>query len=205
MGDCRKVLAVGKMGTGKSSIINRYVKNVFSSCIMQTLGVDFALKTVRDGAITLQIWDVAGQERYSHITRVYYRDASAAMVVCDVMQPDSFENAVTWKADIDRKVFLPNNESIPCVLVVNKCDKRRLSEVKSEEEMEQFCADNGFVTWFETSAKANINISAVFERLVDCIIDNDATLAKAAIDQNFVLVEKPSIPYSSRKSKRCKC
>lgn len=61
-------------------------------------------------------------ERYGNLTRVYYREAVAALVVFDLARPDSFEATQKWKNDIDAKVTLPNGDPIPVVLVANKCD-----------------------------------------------------------------------------------
>ncbi len=54
------------------------------------------------------------------MTRVYYRRASACIIMFDVNQPNSFYNAAKWKKDLDSKCFNSNGENIPCVLVANK-------------------------------------------------------------------------------------
>ncbi|KAK0400570.1 hypothetical protein QR680_015323 [Steinernema hermaphroditum] len=57
-----KILVIGDVGTGKSSIIRRYVHNLFNHLYKATIGVDFALKIVlwdMDTLIRLQIWDIS--------------------------------------------------------------------------------------------------------------------------------------------------
>lgn len=73
--------------------------------------------------VSLQLWDIAGQERFGSMTRAYYKGAIGAFVVYDVTRPNTFDNVLKWKQDIDSKVRLPlgwGDDSIPAVLLVNK-------------------------------------------------------------------------------------
>ncbi|RUS26243.1 P-loop containing nucleoside triphosphate hydrolase protein [Jimgerdemannia flammicorona] len=151
-----KILVVGDLGTGKTSIIKRYVHNIFSmhykstiryrvacglaelcatplphlpllsSPVPSQIGVDFALKVIQWSPTTvvrLQLWDIAGQERFGNMTRVYYKEALGALVVYDVTRPQTFEGVHRWKADLDQKVALPEawgGGNIPVVLLANK-------------------------------------------------------------------------------------
>ncbi|XP_028323068.1 ras-related protein Rab-32-like [Gouania willdenowi] len=104
-----KVLLIGELGVGKTSIIKRYVHHIFSQHYRATIGVDFALKVLQwdhDTVIRLQLWDIAGQERYGNMTRVYYREAVGAMVVFDVTRASTFDAVLKWKNDLDSKVQL---------------------------------------------------------------------------------------------------
>merc|ERR1712125_14883 len=121
-----KVLVVGDIGTGKTSIIKRYVHNIFSMHYKSTIGVDFALKVINwdeNSVVRLQLWDIAGQERFGNMTRVYYKEAVGAFVVFDVTRVSTFEAVQKWKSDIDAKVFLSDNRPIPVVLFVKIEDK----------------------------------------------------------------------------------
>lgn len=75
----------------------------------------------QDIVVRLQLWDIAGQERFGHMTRVYYKEAVGALVVFDVQRVSTFEAVTKWKNDIDAKVVLqPDGRPIPVVLLANK-------------------------------------------------------------------------------------
>ena len=52
--------------------------------------------------------------------RIYYRGAFGCIIMFDLTNRVSFEEAKVWKAGIEKKVFLPNSEPIPYILVANK-------------------------------------------------------------------------------------
>lgn len=167
-----KILIVGECGVGKTSIIKRYVYNLFTPNYKSTIGVDFALKILKKDKLTIgmQLWDVAGQERFGSMTRVYYKDATAAIIMFDVNHLKSFESVMKWKNDIVSKIFKDKN--IPMLLVANKVDlavhDTQWHEFK--KTLDNFCVNNEFIGWIETSAKDNMNIDAVFTTLTDEIL-----------------------------------
>jgi len=170
-----KVLVVGDIGTGKTSIIKRFVHNIFSMHYKSTIGVDFALKVINWDAKTvvrLQLWDIAGQERFGNMTRVYYKEAVGAFVVFDVTRVNTFEAVAKWKNDIDCKVTLPpDDKPIPVVLLANKCDLAKEGFARNAAQMDKYCEEHGFAGWEETSAKDNINIDKAARLLVSKILE----------------------------------
>jgi len=87
------------------------------------------------------------------MTRVYYREAMGAFIVFDVTRPTTFEAVSKWKEDLDSKLILSNGQSVATVLLANKCDQNRDFLTNNGLKMDQYCKENGFVGWFETSAK----------------------------------------------------
>ncbi|XP_062504578.1 uncharacterized protein LOC134181335 isoform X3 [Corticium candelabrum] len=119
-----KVLVIGDACVGKTSYIESYVYGKpFKSNYKTTVGVDFAIKDLHLSdreKVRLQLWDLSGQERYTNMSRVYYRDAVGCLLFFDLTRVQSFRNALRWKYDLDNKVHLPNGQRIPCLLVANK-------------------------------------------------------------------------------------
>jgi small GTP-binding protein len=88
-----KIIIAGSQGVGKSSLLLRYVDNVWSGNLLSTIGVDFKFKTteVNGEKVKLQIWDTAGSEAFKSIVSAYYRGADAVMLVFDGSARHSFE------------------------------------------------------------------------------------------------------------------
>jgi len=174
-----KILVIGELGTGKTSIIKRYVHQFFSQHYRATIGVDFALKVLNWDANTvvrLQLWDIAGQERYGNMTRVYYKEAVGCFIVFDVTRVSTFEAVAKWKHDLDSKVQLADGSPVPCVLLANKCDMAKEGLVNNPQQMDDYCRDRGFVGWYETSAKENINVDEAAKCLVNYILEKEKAI-----------------------------
>ncbi|GLV40826.1 Rab32 [Carabus blaptoides fortunei] len=208
-----KILVIGELGTGKTSIIKRYVHQFFSQHYRATIGVDFALKVLNWDAntiIRLQLWDIAGQERFGNMTRVYYKDAVGAFIVFDVTRVATFDAVDKWKQDLDSKVQLPDGSSIPCVLLGNKCDQQKEGIVNTPGRMDEYCKDKGFSGWFETSAKENVNIEDAAKFLVNKILLNDKLLHSSEMNKDndrIAIDDKGEMNGHNLKSvtKTCSC
>ncbi|XP_044230304.1 ras-related protein Rab-32 [Thunnus albacares] len=163
-----KVLVIGDLGVGKSSIVLRYVHKRFDETYKLSIGVDFALKTIEwdtETVVRLQLWDIAGHERFKKMSRAYYKGAMGALVVFDITNSSTLEGASQWKQDLDSRVCLDSGHPVPAVLLANKCDMTgRDGDLVSS--LDSFCNDKGFLGWFETSAKDDINIDEAVALLV---------------------------------------
>ncbi|XP_022095623.1 ras-related protein Rab-32B-like [Acanthaster planci] len=174
-----KVLVIGEFGVGKTSIIRRYTEDRFSPNYKLTIGVDFALKPIdwdNTKRINLQLWDIAGHERFGHMTRVYYKYAIAAVIVFDLSRPATFDSVLKWYSDVNQKVMLANEQPVPVLLLANKCDLE--DTVLDAKMLEDFCHKHNFIGWFATSAKDNINIEEAMRFLVQNILELTADAAK---------------------------
>ncbi|XP_021562656.1 ras-related protein Rab-32, partial [Carlito syrichta] len=177
-----------------------YLNVHFSKHYRATIGVDFALKVLNWDSRTLvrlQLWDIAGQERFGNMTRVYYKEAVGAFVVFDISRGSTFEAVLKWKNDLDSKVHLSNGSPIPAVLLANKCDQKRDSS-QSPSQMDQFCKEHGFTGWFETSAKDNINIDEASRFLVENILANHQSFPNEENDVDKIKLDQVTLRAESK-------
>ncbi|KAI8021245.1 Ras-related protein RHN1 [Camellia lanceoleosa] len=153
-----KLVLLGDMGTGKTSLVLRFVKGQFYDYQESTIGAAFFTQvlSLNEATIKFDIWDTAGQERYYSLAPMYYRGAAAAVVVYDITSMDSFERAKKWVQELQRQ----ENPNLVTVLVANKADlaTKRLVE---NEVGEQYAKENGLL-FFETSAKTAQNVNELF-------------------------------------------
>lgn len=160
-----KLLIIGNSSVGKTSFLYRYADDSFTSAFVSTVGIDFKVKTVlrQDKRVKLQIWDTAGQERYRTITTAYYRGAMGFILMYDVTNEESFNAVQDWSTQI--KTYSWDNAQV--VLAGNKCDLED-ERLISSEQGKQLAQSMG-IEFFESSAKENVNVAAIFDRLVDII------------------------------------
>lgn len=96
----RKVVIVGDSGVGKTSILFRYVQGQFNENVQPSFGAGFKTKDVpcddQGNTVKLYLWDTAGQERYNSLTKLYFKQANAAIIVYDITDKESFAKAQRW-------------------------------------------------------------------------------------------------------------
>jgi Ras-related protein Rab-1A len=161
-----KLLLIGNSSVGKSSLLFRFVENVWDDNFVPTIGVDF----VNNGKkVKLQIWDTAGQERFKNITASYYRGGNGVLVVYDITDRDSFENLNSWLIEIEKNA----NKNVYKVLIGNKSDLEEKRKV-TYQEGKDFATSNG-MQFMETSAKTASKVQEAFELLTQEIIKASVT------------------------------
>lgn len=169
-----KICVVGDGGVGKTSMVLRYTENKFKENYMMTIGTNFGMKSIElperpDDKITLQIWDLAGQDQFQSVRPLFYSGAKVIVYVFDLTRKNSLFNLFKWKAEIDEIVG-----SIPCILVGNKLDLVNYEQNKADKEEVDFVKTklNAFC-YFETSAKAGFNIENAFKESARCVCQEE--------------------------------
>lgn len=171
-----KLVLLGDSSVGKSSIVNRFVKDTFDEFRESTIGAAFLsqsikikdLNTNQDVIIKFEIWDTAGQERYKSLAPMYYRNANAALVVYDITMADSLLKAKSWVNELKEKVGNNNGDNNLVIhLVGNKLDLVEDDPEKravSIEDALEYCKDENLL-FKEVSAKTGSNIKEVFQTI----------------------------------------
>ena len=105
-----RFIIVGSMSVGKSCLLLQFTDRKFAANVGPTIGVDFGSSSLNiDGEnVKLQIWDTAGQEDFQAITRAYYREAAAAILVYDMTNRQSYEKLQSWLSAVKCNSTNPN-------------------------------------------------------------------------------------------------
>eukprot|EP00850_Spirogloea_muscicola_P009578 SM000054S18064 [mRNA] locus=s54:182038:184446:- [translate_table: standard] len=153
-----KLVLLGDMGAGKSSLVLRFVKGQFSEYQESTIGAAFLTQSVavNETTVKFEIWDTAGQERYHSLAPMYYRGAAAAVIVYDITNTDSFARAKKWVQELQKQ----GNPNLVMALAGNKADLDNARKVTAEEA-QGYAEENGLF-FMETSAKSSENVNELF-------------------------------------------
>ncbi|XP_062590911.1 ras-related protein Rab-37-like isoform X6 [Saccostrea cucullata] len=154
-----KTILVGDSGVGKTSLLVQFDQGKFQAgSFSATVGIGFTNKVVDvDGTkVKLQIWDTAGQERFRSITRAYYRDANALLLLYDVSNKASFDNIRAWLGEINEYA----QEDVVIMLLGNKADMTAERVIRTEDG--ERLANEYNVAFMETSAKTGMNVDLAF-------------------------------------------
>jgi len=166
-----KIVIIGPPAAGKTSLVRRFTYGTFERGYKQTIGVDFEVRTVKwseNLVMHVQLWDIAGQERFSAVVPQFYRNAAAALVVFDVTDEATLQSALKWNEHLQKHEIQSNGNNIPVMLIANKADL--LPPDKPTPDFETICKENRFAKWTLTSAKTNQGIEDAILYLVERIL-----------------------------------
>lgn len=168
-----KICIVGDGGVGKTTILYQYIGGAFIENTKMTIGIDFFVKSIFleefDTTITLQIWDLAGQEQFISVRPSFYEGAAGIIYTYDLTRVITFHNLNKWRKEIGRVL----NGKTPCIVIGNKLD---LMDSENHQifpiDVQNLRKELGFSAYFETSAKENIDIDKAFHKISKDIYKN---------------------------------
>lgn len=155
----KKICMLGAFSVGKTSLIGRYVKSIFSEKYLTTVGVKIEKKAVEVNGqdIQLMIWDLAGKDDFTDINMSYLRGAAGFILVIDPTRPATFQVAI----DVLEKA-ITTVATVPVTVALNKADLK--ADWQVDENSLEILKQKG-CELFETSAKDGTAVEALFESL----------------------------------------
>lgn len=160
-----KVVLLGDSGVGKSSLLLQFTESYYRP-LTSTIGIDYKKSTmiIENQAITLEIWDTGGQERYRSLTRNHFKNAQGVVLMYSVDNTQSYLSLSQWQADIER--YCPPQTRV--LIIGNKCD---LPTRTVPVEQGLMISSRLGAPFMESSAKENINVRTTFRLLAKMMMD----------------------------------
>jgi small GTP-binding protein len=196
-----KVVLVGDSGVGKSTLLKRLIEGdsmdtiIFENriCSQGTIGVDFKYKTFildhNNIKICLNFFDTSGNQKFRQITKSYFLNVQAFIIMYDVNDMQSFLNCQQWLDEINKTYFSSapdkTNQNKLIKILVGCKDDNSSSSINSDQsnqnqsqqkvsskKAKDFAKKNGFILFYETSSKDNLKIKELFDELCLELIAN---------------------------------
>jgi len=195
-----KVIVVGNGQVGKTSMITRFAKGIFTNEYKKTIGVDFLEKKIYLNSIgeevTFLLWDTAGQEEYDALTRTYYKGAGCCILAFSTTDRDSFDAVELWYNKVREECG-----NIVMVLVQNKVDL--MDDAAMEAREVEYLAKKLRLKLYRTCVKDDLNVSEVFQYLGSEFVaqGGEAALGTTGITNIEDMASKPMAERSAAGNK----
>ena len=197
-----KIIVVGNSGTGKTSFVNKWIKDSFDETYKATIVSEFSYKIVeyKEKSYKIQLWDLAGMDQNICITKIFSKDSHGCIVLSDITDEKTLTECVKWKNTVDETTKFLDGSNIPSILIRNKIDLlEENNENDNDEDMiKDFCEKNKFLKCFKTSAKTGTNIEEAMLFLISNIVDK---MEKISTSGNNPFEKRESIVLDNDKHK----
>ena len=160
-----KICIVGDFSVGKSTLLHRYLERRYVSDVQSTIGSNFFVKHLKipnvKPLVTLQIWDLAGQDHFKWVRQAFYKGAKGIVYVFDLAREETFNHLETWVEEVEGTIG-----RVPWILVGNKLDLVNPSErVIPKQNCINFSQKMSAISYEETSAKLGTGVDGIFYNL----------------------------------------
>lgn len=201
-----KIIIIGNSGSGKTSFCNRWIKGTFNETYKATIMTDFSEKIYKynNKVYKISLWDLAGQDRNIHTTKILTKNALCCLVFCEIKNMKSRNDTLKWKSAVEENSkFLNTNQNIPCFLIENKIDLVDEDTRKNISELSEFSQSNNFSGFYRASAKTGENVESTMDSIITYIIKKLEELNKKGnkIEQRSSLFELKAKKQNSKNEK----
>jgi small GTP-binding protein len=166
-----KIIIVGDSGTGKTSIITRYIKQTFEPNNKATIVPLYSSKvlTINGNKYQFNIWDIPGQDRNPVVTRSFAQDTQGIIYCCEVKKTK--ESLKSWEESLNS---FTDTKEIPKIIVENKCDLLGDESFYNEDIniLRETAKKLECFKFFRTSALNGYNVNGAFNALINEMIKN---------------------------------
>ena len=170
-----KIIIIGKSDSGKTSYVNRWIKNTFSEARRSTIVSEFSSKIYKykNKLYKINLWDIAGQDHFPYLIEAFCKDAKGCITLSNILLPSTLDDAKEWKETLDKNQTFPDGSLIPNILIQNKVDliKKENNNDNNDEMIEEFAKKNKFDAWFKTPAKTGENVNESMDKMLELIIN----------------------------------
>ena len=155
-----KLILTGDYAVGKTSLIARFVQNLFKDEYHSTVGVDISMKKINlsdNTQMKFVIWDIGGQiTQMAPYRKRFYEGANSAFIVVDRTRLDSLKSVGMWYEEIIKH----SSKNINIIIIGNKSDL--VDEIVVSGDDIKSIADKYDFTYILTSAKTGENVTDAF-------------------------------------------
>ena len=165
-----KICVIGEFGVGKTSTVQRFVNNEFSSKYLTTVGVKIDTKLVtlaEENAVKLIIWDIAGTDSVTEVEMAYLRGCAGFLAVADGTRAETLS---VVEQLIDR--VLDGQSDLPYALLINKSDLKYEWEI-TQDDINTVSERHG--NFHLTSAKSGDQVDGALKSLAAAIFEKELT------------------------------
>ena len=160
-----KIVFLGESNVGKTCMISQIMEGKFDPNTPSSTGGKYYEKKLSSpdkGDMTLDLWDTSGKNEFRSLTKIFYMDAKAVILVYDPTDENTFKEL--------KEYWYNQIKSLNAIIVVaaNKCD---LGDKKVKDEEGKEFADSIGAIFASISAKENIGISALIDKIVEASIN----------------------------------
>eukprot|EP01121_Diplochlamys_sp_Union-15-3_P007375 TRINITY_DN1870_c0_g1_i1.p1 TRINITY_DN1870_c0_g1~~TRINITY_DN1870_c0_g1_i1.p1 ORF type:complete len:193 (-),score=51.70 TRINITY_DN1870_c0_g1_i1:37-615(-) len=157
-----KIVVLGSGGVGKSALTVQFVQGIFVEKYDPTIEDSYRKMVEVDGEqYMLEILDTAGTEQFTAMRDLYMKNGQGFVLAYSIIAQSTFNDLPEMKDQILR---VKDTDSVPMVLVGNKCDlsdQRVITTEQGEALARKFNA-----SFLEASAKTKINVEQIFYDLI---------------------------------------